>query len=102
MKNDLSTLLLEARMETCLAAIEAIARADDLSPHERDLRLTQLASCASGAPCPELAFDPTAIQLGLIAEALRLSAGARRAWRLRVAQAISGSRSSESAHASAA
>lgn len=81
---DLSALLLNASMDHCLAAIADLARADDLLPHETVLRLRQLLECAHGAPCPEVAFDPTAIRLRAIDVALRDRPEERELWQGRV------------------
>lgn len=100
--HDLAALLLDARMDMTLAAIDEIARADDLATHEKSLRLSQLSACARGLPCPELAFDPTALRLRAIADALRDRPVERDAWNARVLRALERSAAATQRHASAA
>lgn len=85
---DLSSLLLAASMDQCLAAIAEFHDADDLSPQEAALRLAQFAACAEGRGCPEVAFDPTALRLRAVDLALRDRRHEREAWRGRVRRAI--------------
>ena len=71
------TLFLAAR---CIEAIASLHSAEDLYPEERALRLAQYASCARGAPCPEVAFDPVAIALRTVAASVAAQPDARALW----------------------
>lgn len=85
---DLATLLRSASMDLCLDAFAALAAADDLAPDEIALRLAQYAECVRGLPCPEVAFDPTAVHLRAIEGALRDLPEDLAAWRRRALDAI--------------
>ena len=85
---DLSTLILSASMDQCLAAVAELAADGGLTPEETSLRLAQFLACAEGEGCPEVAFDPTAMRLRAIDRALQGRRGAREEWRRRFRQAV--------------
>jgi hypothetical protein len=78
-------------MSRCLAAMRELAAEQDIDAGARALRLSQYAQCAAGHYCPEVAFDPVAIELRAIAarlEAERVFPALVATWRALVAAIV--------------
>jgi hypothetical protein len=74
-----------------LFALDALAGDADLSAGEIELRLAQLAGCASGREVPEIAFDPVAILARSLSARLEGAAPAAlfEAWAARLGEVAS-------------
>ncbi len=81
-----------SHMTRCLAAIDALGGATDLSTSEVALRLDRYGVCAKGGFCPDVAFDPVAVALRLLWSALADHPAVREAWEFRIERSIARAR----------
>lgn len=81
-----------SHMTRCLAAIDALGGATELTRAEVALRLDRYGVCAKGGFCPEAAFDPVAVALRLLSTALADHPAVREAWEVRVERSIARAR----------